>query len=118
MSAIEDFVNQLLASQTPDWSTVSLRDVSWCITSKIGYYQALRGYRNQTEGLRKTLAVADDLKKLFQISAQKRGERGVADLKKAINELEEKSAKRVNPFDGPRLDALKAEYARLTQRNA
>jgi hypothetical protein len=84
-----DRVNQVLASQSPNWNSVSLGDVRYCILSKINRYKELRRCRDQEAGL--LAAISDDLRQLFAVVAQKRGQRGVVDLKDAIDELEERA---------------------------
>lgn len=112
MSATER-VQIVLDSNPPNWSTVSLQDVRHCIDSKIGRYQELRRYRDRSEGIEETQAIANDLKRLFPALAQKYAQRGIADLDATIGDLEEKMAKpdRINPFDDVYLSALRSERA-------
>ena len=108
-------VNKILASPCPNWDAVSLRDVRYCVESKIQRFKELRGSRNQIEGQLETQAIANDLKRLFSVVAKKRGQRGINDLKAAIEELEGRDLEHANSFDVAQLEALRAELARLTR---
>jgi hypothetical protein len=103
-------VQRVLNSDSPDWSTVSLKDIRHCVNTKIRRFRQLRRCRDQPEGRAETLSIAEDLKRLFPALAQKYAQRGLGDLKGEIKDLEEKMAKpdRINPFDDVYLEALRA----------
>ena len=104
-------VQKGLDSDPPDWSTVSLKDIRYCINAKIGRFRKLRRYRDQPEGRSETQSIADDLKRLFPALAQKHAQRGPGNLEDAIKDLEETMAEldRINPFDDVYLTALRSQ---------
>lgn len=110
-----DRVQEVLASADPDWSSVTLLDVSRCVTSKIGRYRTLRRYRHQPEGVEDLLKLAGEIQSLFCALARKHAERGGGHIAETIRDLEAKMAEpdRINPFDSVYPANLRREHEGL-----
>ena len=107
-------IEAILTSAAPDWDSVSLSDIRYYIQRQIRRYKHLRR-SIRPDAAKKAESIRDEWKKLSSALAGKRALRGLADINKAILELERKmkEPERINPFDSYGLDALKSERDRL-----
>ena len=107
-------VEAILTSAAPDWGSVSLRDIRYYIQRQIRRYKHLRR-SIRPDAAKKAESIRGEWKKLSCALAGKLALRGLADIDKAILELEGKmkEPERINPFDSYELEALKSERDRL-----
>ena len=91
-----------------------MSDVRYYILRRIRRYQCLRR-SIRPDAAKEVESIRGEWKKLSSALAGKLALRGLADIDKAILELERKikEPERVNPFDSYELDALKSERDRL-----
>ena len=99
--------------RSADWDSVSLSDVRYYIQRQIRRYKHLRS-SIRPDAAKKAESIRGEWKKLSSALAGKRALRGLADIDKAILELERKmkEPERINPFDSYELDALKSDRDR------
>jgi hypothetical protein len=113
-----DLVDALLSAKTPNWDSVSLRDLTAAIQYRKRRYSYLRRFPDEPVLDGQPGALIQEIRQLYGVMVRKWSGRGLRSLDEAIASVERKGldANGLSSFESEYLGALKSERERIAAR--